>query len=648
MLRTANKQVWCAACLVLCCSLVGCGGGYDASKVADDSEAGSGASSGAGEPEVLLEPFDPPTLEELDAKAEWEDQPVLDGLELLRERQAGEPMLVTVQEALSMKNNSDEANEKILSALGKLPASDSDVNWDATIRRHFKVDVKNLNPLLGSSRIEFDVGSLTNFSIFGFDWNFTPFASKDAAVSWQTSKDRMYDKVVLRDDLVWSDGEPITAHDVAFSFQTIMNPRVQIPAVRSGTDQIRWIEAYDDRTLVYFHKESLATNVWNVNFPVIPKHVYEDSIDDDPSLTTSDYHVNLENNPVVGGPYMVSRRTRGQEIVLERRESWYMFNGKQVRPKPFFEEIRYRIIEDDNTALLALEGGDIEEMELIAEFWKTRTNGPEFYKRNTKAKGVEWVTFFFNWNCESKFFDDKRVRQAMSYAFDHKELLDELMYGLYQPCVGPFHPDSWMAPEPAPEPYTRNLDKAEELLAEAGWEDHDGDGILDKEIDGRLQKFEFSILCAQIKERIDICTLLRNNLEQIGITCKVKPVEFTVLQQKTLDHDFDAAFGGWGTGADPDTSENIFGTNQGRNFGNYSNPEVDRLYSEAKKEFDREKRGRLYAQIHEILWEDQPYTWLYNRNSFYGFNKSLRGYNFSPRGPFGYSPGFGSLWKPLQ
>jgi peptide/nickel transport system substrate-binding protein len=80
----------------------------------------------------------------------------------------------------------------------------------------------------------------------------------------------------------------------------------------------------------------------------------------------------------------------------------------------------------------------------------------------------------------------------------------------------------------------------------------------------------------------------------------------------------------------------------------YSNPEVDRLFDEALKELDDSRREEIFAQIHLALWEDQPYTWLYFRNSYYGFNKRLRGYNFSPRGPFGYGPGFSSIWEAAQ
>ncbi len=113
------------------------------------------------------------------------------------------------------------------------------------------------------------------------------------------------------------------------------------------------------------------------------------------------------------------------------------------------------------------------------------------------------------------------------------------------------------------------------------------------------------------------------------------------MMDKMLKHDFQAAFGGWGTGSDPDTSDNIWKTKQGRNFGKYSNKKVDELYEQGRLEFDRKKRAEIYGRIHSLIYEDQPYTFLYYRNSFYAFNKKLRGYNFSPRGPYHYG---GSLW----
>jgi len=594
----------------------------------------------------LLKPFTPPPLEQLDKTVEWIDQPVRDSMLLLRERQKGEKPLVTVPEALKLKNDSPEANAKILSAMGRLPDDDKQVNWDATMYRLEPADVRSTNPLMISSAAEFDITGLTSFGLFGFNWDFEPYAIQDTVVSWQTSKDRLYDKVVLRDDLTWSDGKPITAHDVVFSFKVIMSDRVPVPAVRSGTDKLKWIEAYDDHTLVFFHQESLATNVWNLNFPVIPKHVYEKSIAEDPTLQNSPYHVQCENSPVSGGPYLITSRTRSKEIVLKRRDDYFLHHGKQVRDKPYFKEIRFRIITEPSVALLALKKGDIEEMILDPEQWQTQTGGDDFYAKTTKARAVEWTSFHFCWNLKTPYFSDLRVRKAMSYAFNYKEMLDKILYGLNEPCTGIFHPASRWASKKPLAPYQQNLDLAEKLLDEAGWSDHDGDGIRDKEIDGRRVPFEFSMLVSTVPWRIAICNLLKENLDQIGVVCNVRPMEGTVLQDKTQKHEFQAFMGGWGTGADPDTSENIWGTNQGRNFGFYSNPKVDQLFAEGRKEFDPQKRAAIYQQIHELIYEDQPYTWLFYRNAFYGFNKDLRGYVFSPRGPYSYGPGFSSLWKP--
>lgn len=636
--------------LLLVAVLSGC----SPSKESPSGDGGSGSSDGGSGEEAfklgdLIEPFDPPTLDELNKSVKWIDKPIIDAAKQLRELQAQEEPKATVAEALELRNTSAEINEKILSALGRLPADEAkDVDWNATINRHAAADVKSSNSLLASSTIEFEVGGLIGMGLFGFDWNFTPFASPDAVKSWQASEDGLYDKLVLRDDMTWSDGTPITAHDVEFSFKVIMSSKVPVPAQRSGTDKLKYVKAYDDHTLVFFHKESLATNIWNVNFSIIPKHAYEKTIAADPSLADSDAHVKLEDDPITGGPYIIASRKRGQEIVLERRESYYMHNGKQVREKPYFKTIRFHVKTDQSTSLLSLKAGDIDEMILNPEQWTKQTNGDDFYKNNTKVYATEWVEFHFIWNLETPFFKDKAVRKALAYAFDHDELLSKLRFGIDQPSNGLFNKDSrWAAKgDDAPQPYKRDLKKAEELLKEADWIDHNGDGVRDKQIDGKLVDFEFSVLTSNRQDRVDICTLLKQNLGEIGIKVNVRPLDFTVLQEKMQKHEFQASFGGWGTGTDPDTSENIWGTNHDRNFGRYSNPRVDELFDKGRHTFDVAEREKIYQEIHRLTYDDQPYMWLYFQNAYYGFNRSLRGYKFSPRGPYSYSPGFSSIWKP--
>jgi peptide/nickel transport system substrate-binding protein len=620
--------------------------------VADGNEPAKDTDAAAAKPFKLgdlIEPFTPPPLAELDKTAHWIDKPVRDGMEIMRKKQAAEgPPPVSVADALRLRNDGPENNAKILNALGRLaPQNNAGVDSSAVMVRHVAADLKSSNPLLYSSITEAEFNALTGFpGLVTFDQEFNFFASSDMVVSWQSSADHKMDKLTLRDDLLWSDGTPFTAKDIEFSFKVIMTEAVPILAVRTGTDQIKWVEAYDDHTVIVFHKDALATNTENLNFPVIPKHVYEKSLPDDPTMARSAYHTKLEDHPVVGGPYELVSRVRNQEFVVRRRENYYMYNGKQVRAKPNFREVRVKVIEDFNTALLALKAGQIDEMEFRPEQWVSQTNGDDYYKLNTKVTAPEWTEFHFTWNMKTPYFEDKRVRQAMSYAFDYDEFLNKIAHGIYQPCQGTFHPDAWYFPKKdGPQAYHQDLDKAEDLLDAAGWKDTDGDGIRDKEINGRRVPFEFSLLTFQTETAIQCATLMKECLAKIGITCNVKPTEFTVLYDSTQHHKFDASMAGLGCGTDPDLTENIFGTDASRNDAQYSNKRVDELFVQGRHEFDRDKRAAIYGEIDNLIWEDQPYTWLFYRNAYFGFNKKLRGYNFSPKGPFDFSPGFDSIYK---
>src|SRR4029079_11953382 len=336
-------------------------------------------------------------------------------------------------------------------------------------------------------------------------------------------------------------------------------------------------------------------------------------------------------------------------IILKRRESYYMYKGKQVRPKPYFAKMRFRVIEDANTRLLALKSADIQEAELETEQWQTQTSGEDYYRDNTKVAGPEWLYMYIGWNMDTKkvpFFGDIRVRQAMAYAFNEKQMLNDLCYGAYTQCTGIFHPDAWMYPKGGVKAFHQDLDKAENLLDEAGWVDSDNDGIRDKTINGKKVKFEFTLLVSNKPDRIAICNLFRENLESIGVLCNVRPLEAAVFQERLFKKNYEAEMSGWGSGSDPYLEKNIFGTGEDLNFGSYSNPKVDELLNKAFKEFDHAKRAELYGEVHKIIYEDQPYLFLYNRQSLYGFSKKLRGYRFSPRGPFHYAPGIDSIWTP--
>jgi peptide/nickel transport system substrate-binding protein len=626
------------------CLLAGC------NSSSDSPDGGTGAPQAATSEfqfHDLVEPFEAPPLEELDRIAEWVDRPVVDTMQRLRDHQAAQgPPPLSVAKALSVRNDSREVNEKIKATLGRIASEGgTGIDYGAILLRYANGDIKSTNPVLRSAVTDFEFHELASIRLFTTDWNLEKFADSNYVVSWQTSKDGTVDKVVMRDDMNWSDGRPVTAHDAEFTFKVIMTSSVPIPALRTDAQYLRWVKAYDDHTLVYFHKEPLATNVMSMMFPLLPKHMYEKSLAEDPTLVRSPHHTRLEQSPVVGGAYELTKRQPGQEFVLRRRESHYMRDGKQVRDKPPFEEVRFKIIEDLNTALLALKSGYLDEMLILPDQWVGQTNDDDFYRLNTKASAVSWTDYYIVWNQQTPYFSDRRVRWALSYAIDYKEMLQTVFYGIFDPSRGLYHPTSPMFPSDGPQPLTQDLDKAEDLLDAAGWIDTDGDGIRDKEINGRRIPFRFTLMCHQVAMLVRLNTLVKESLDKIGIDCIVKPTEFTVCVQRTRDKKFQAYQGVWSTGADPSDKANLFKTGEGRNYGDYRNPKVDALFMKARRELDDDARMRIYGEIHKLIWADQPYTWLIYRNDFYGFNKRLRGYNFSPRGPYGFSPGIFSIYS---
>lgn len=591
--------------------------------------------------------FTAPSLEELNANHQWVDKPVVDSLAKLKEEMANYEPPISPEEAITLKGDTPENLDKIRDALKIQPQSDDDVDWDATWVHHVGGDINSVNPLKMSSTADFDVVGLTGVGVIDVDIDMNPQGNGDVLKSWQASEDNKIHKFVLRDDLTWSDGTPITAADFEFSFKVLKHPEMitEIPAVASGLDTVAYCKAYDDHTFVVFHDEATAVNDMKSGFPVLPRHIYRNSIAVDPSMLDSDIHLKLEDNPVVGGPYKVVRRNRGKDVVLERREEYYMHNGEQVRAKPYFKTIRIEVIVDSNTALLALMSGRIDDMIIPAPKWNTDANSAEFYAHNVKVAASQWGEYHITWNCESPLFEDVRVRRAMSYAIDYEEMLDSALDGLFEQANGPFHPEAWMAPNPPLPMFEYDLEKARQLLDEAGWKDTDADGIRDKVVDGTKRNFEFTILRTPSPVGEKVVRVIVNSLNRLGLKVNERQTEFTVLQQQLKDHNFDAAYGGWGSGADPYSLKNIFGTNENRNYGQYTNPQVDELFRQGMTELDREKRAKIYQEIARILHEDLPYTWLFYPSELHGFNKRMRGYQFSARGPFHYSPGMGSVWK---
>ena len=259
---------------------------------------------------------------------------------------------------------------------------------------------------------------------------------------------------------------------------------------------------------------------------------------------------------------------------------------------------------------------------------------------------AEWRILEVAWNPATPWFGDRRVRRAMGWAFDHARLLDTLCHGTASPGTAMLPPDSSPSAGRRAEACRQDLDRAEALLDESGWVDHDGDGVRDREIEGRRVSFEFTVLCDHRPFDVAVCTLLRDCLARVGVTCVVRAVEPGTLLDEFRAARHDACLVSRGAAADPGAAESLWATGGGRNHCGYSNPEVDRLFAEGRREADRQRRNLVYGRIQEILAEDEPCTWLAWRRECRCVSRRLGGRTTALRGAKHWSPGLSSVWLP--
>lgn len=504
---------------------------------------------------------------------------------------------------------------------------------------------QNLNPIFGSSQYEFMVSELMFDQPFNFDRSMEWITTPHWVESFEEAQDHLSAIVKLKPGLSWQDGVPITAHDIVYSWQSIVDDKVPCPAVKTGTSDVIDCIALDDLTVKYIHKEAVPTAKWNVLFPIIPKHLYEKQQDKNPDLMTGDYYSQLNRNPIGSGPYKLVEWAANERIVLER---WEDYPG----PKPYFKRIVFRLIQDRNAQLLAFEKGELDCILLSQDQFANQTNDDRFAKVGVKLLKPEWSYYYIGWNMDGKtnqFFNDKRVRLAMTHALNMPLILEKILYNLSDQAPGIYHPDAWMY-NPEVQLFPFDLAKAEQLLEEAGWIKDEQDGWRYKTIDGKRSKFEFTLSIPQGSAiGPQVANYYQQDLRSIGVDMNTRTIEWATFQQMTRKHEFQSHIAGWGTGTDPDTGWNLWRTEEydgGRNYGGYSNPRVDELFAQGRKEFDAEKRKAIYQEIHKLIYDDQPYTFIFNRASTYAINKRIRGVQSGPRGIFNFDPSIRGWWTP--
>jgi peptide/nickel transport system substrate-binding protein len=522
---------------------------------------------------------------------------------------------------------------------------------DDELYRNIGGNPGSLNPLFGSSTYEFYLNGVLFDGLFSFDADMNWMVNEHVVADFKESDDHLEYIVKMKPGLKWHDGHPFTAADVVFSWENILDERVPCPSARTGTDKIVKVEALDTLTVRMVHESALPTNKWNALFAIIPKHLYEVDKANNPDLKSGEYYVNLNRNPIGNGPYRFVEWKENDKIVVER---WDDFHGDPVH----YKRNIFRIITDPNILMFTFNKGDVDEFRMTPQQFATQTNlGSDFDKAGgVKIKSPQWAFSYINWNQDgtNPFFNDKRVRRAMTMACDIDRMRNDLTYNLYEPCLGIYHPDSWMF-NPAVQRIPYDLDAAAALLAEAGWlPDEDREGWLHKTINGNPVRFEFTMLVPQGSSLgARIAVIFQEDLQSIGVKLNTQTIEWATFQERTRKHEFQASTAAWGTGTDPDTGWNLWRSDQcdpegnfGRNYGCFKNDRVDELFELARHEFDPEKRASYYQEIHAIVYEEQAYTFLFNRGTFWGLHERIQGVTTSPRGIFNFNPAEQAWWTP--
>lgn len=471
----------------------------------------------------------------------------------------------------------------------------------------------NLLPVLASDSASSDINGLVYNGLLRYDKNLQ--LEGELARSWAIAPDNLSITFHLREDVRWHDGHPLTAEDVLFTYRLLIDPAVPT-AYADRYLQVVKAEAPDPYTFRVTYAQPLASALISWMFPIHPKHLLEGQ-----DVTKSP----LARAPVGTGPYRFVEWKSGEKVVLEANPDY--FEGQ-----PYIHRVVYRIIPDPSTMFLELRSGGVDFMPLTPLQYARQTDTLAFKRRFEKYRYLDFAYTYLGFNLRRPLFQDVRVRRALAHALNKQELVDGVLLGLGTEATGPYKPGTWPY-----NPHVRRYDydpaEARRLLAEAGWHDSNGDGILDR--DGR--PFTFTIVTSQGNDaRTKSGEIIQRRLQEVGVSVKLRVIEWASFIKEFINPgDFDATILGWTIPPDPDAYSVWHSSKTGvgeLNFVGFKNAEVDRLLDEGKHTLDQQQRKRIYDRFQEILAEQQPYIFLYIPDSLPVVAKRFHGIEPAPTG----------------
>ena len=480
-------------------------------------------------------------------------------------------------------------------------------------------DPPGLNPLLANEAAAQSVFSLCTLTLAERDWARPEVFRPALAERWEISPDKKVFRVFLRRGVRWqsfTDPETgrfvpereVTAADVKFTADVILDPDVNCAAMRSYYADLEKVELAGDYELVFrWRKRYYGSLSSTLELFPLPRHFYcPDGRKFDGRKFNDDYP---RNRMIVGcGPYRFEHWEKSRRIVL-RRNAGYL--GGRFGAAPPLAERKFEIIKLPHTQFQSLLAGRIGMLGLTPEQWTLRTGTLPFRTgkiRKFRHPGTAYS--YIGYNHRKPCFADAATRRALTMLIDREAILRRIMFDCGAVAKGPFAPHSVYS-DPALKPLPYDVAAAKKLLAEAGWRDTDGDGILER----NGEKFTFTMLqISGSSLQMKILPMVQSYFAAAGVDIKLQTVEWSVLLERLKKREFEACNLGWTGSIDPDPYQ-IFHSSQaagdGDNFISFRNAELDAKIVALRGEFDLKKRIALCREIERIIHAEQPYTFMF-------------------------------------
>jgi peptide/nickel transport system substrate-binding protein len=430
------------------------------------------------------------------------------------------------------------------------------------------------------------------------------------AESWEWSDDHKTLTFHLRKNAVWSDGVPLTAEDVRWTWQAHMHPDVAWESAYMK-EHIRDVEVVDPHTVRFHFNRVYVKQLLDVNEGLIlPKHAWS-KLPFEKWRESPDW---FRQNLVVSGPFKIDSWTPQQEMVLVRNERYW------EKDRPYIDRVVMRFIPDASSLMTQLLNG---ELDFVAQV------SPSDLPRIQARPDLHVVSFWSNlyvavaWNGTRPLFADPEVRRALTLGIDRQAIVDTLLPGgTGRVGISPILQAVW-AHDKTLEPWPYDPAEARRILAAKGWKDTNGDGILDR----AGKKFSFELTSnAGNQLRNDAAVMIQQQLRQVGVEAVPRVLEFNTVVTDTRSGNFDATV----MGMTMDTSLDLEGNYHTRSIGElqdnyfrYSNPEVDRLIDLAAVQKEPLEALPYLHQIERLIHRDQPVTFLWESQRLVAVNKRV-------------------------